>query len=154
MFYVTIIKFSNSFLSVEVICRCSRVEILYKASSILVHALDYLSLEHPDRCISALGWDHKIPASILIMLQLDWPCVSGVPGNNLPPSRGPNSLFFSGFDISRAFPIYWRRGYLIFVLVEKVNILISFNIGFFELATMDSDSEDHVLYIKCCSKIS
>ena len=41
-----------------------------------------------------------------IGLQLDWPCVSGVPGNNLPPSRGPNSLFFSGFDISRAFPIY------------------------------------------------
>ena len=38
--------------------------------------------------------------------------------------------------------------------VEKFNILISFNIGFFELGKVDSDSEDHVLYITFCSKMS
>ena len=39
-------------------------------------------------------------------LHLDWPCVTGVRVINLPPSSGPNSLFLSGFDISRTFPIY------------------------------------------------
>ena len=63
-------------------------------------------------------------------------------------------FFFSDFEISRAFPIFWRCDYLISVLVEKVNILISFNIGFFELATVDSDSEDHVIYLENFSKIS
>jgi hypothetical protein len=62
--------------------------------------------------------------------------------------------FFSGFIIFRAFPIFWRNAYLILVLVEKVNIPISFNIGFFELGKVDSDSEDHVFYINFCSKIS
>ena len=55
--------------------------------------------------------------------------------------------FFCGFEISRAFPIFWRRAYLILVPVEKVNILISFNIGFFELGKVDSDSEDHFFLI-------
>ena len=93
-------------------------------------------------------------ASYASVIQLDWPCVSGVRRNNLPPSRGPISLFFSGFRISRAFPIYSWIGPLILVLVESVEIPNSFNIGFFESVTVDSDSEDHVLYIKCCSKIS
>ena len=79
-----------------------------------------------------------------VSLQLDWPCDLGKRVIHLPPSHGPNSLFFSDFEISRAFPIFWQSGYFILVLVEKVNILISFNIGFFELATVDSDSEDHL----------
>ena len=87
-------------------------------------------------------------------IQLDWPCVYGVQRNNLPPYRGPNSPIFSGFNISRAFTIFLRCAYLILVPVLKANILISFSIGFFELGTMDCDKEDHVLYIKCCSKIS
>ena len=39
-------------------------------------------------------------------LQLDWPCDTGVRVINLSPSRCPNSLFFSDFEISRAFPIF------------------------------------------------
>ena len=73
-----------------------------------------------------------------------WDLYTGVRVINSPPSRGPNSLFFSGFDISRAFPIFWRIGYFILVLVERVNIPISFNIRFFESVKVDSDSEDHV----------
>ena len=63
-------------------------------------------------------------------------------------------FFFSDFRISRVFLTFWRIGPLILVLVKRVNIPISFNIGFFESAKVDSDSEDHVLYIKFCSKIS
>ena len=33
-------------------------------------------------------------------VQLDWPCVTGVRWIKSQPSRGPNSLFFSGFEIS------------------------------------------------------
>ena len=68
----------------------------------------------------------------------------GVRVVKFPPSRGPNSLFFCDFETFSTFPIAWRIGYLILVLVEKVNIPISFNIGFFELAKVDSDSEEHV----------
>ena len=84
-------------------------------------------------------------------IQLDWPCGSGVQWVTLPPSRGPNSLF-SGFRISRVFPIYSWNGPLILVLVERVDIPNSFNIGFFESARMDSDSEDHIYRLHIAKK--
>ena len=84
------------------------------------------------------------PSSITCRrIQLDLPCVSGV-RFFFAAFLWSNFTFFSSFEISRAFPICWRSGYLILVTVEKVNILISFNIGFLESVTVDSDSEDHV----------
>ena len=39
--------------------------------------------------------------------------------------------FVSDFETFRTFPTFWRFGYLILVLMERVNIHISFNIRFF-----------------------
>ena len=78
----------------------------------------------------------------------------GCTRDNFPAFLWSEFTFFSGFRISRAFQIYSWMGPLILVLVERVDIPNSFNIGFFESAPVDSDSEDHVLCIKFCSKMS
>ena len=39
-------------------------------------------------------------------IQLDWPCDTGVRVINLPPSRGPISLFFCDFETFRTFPTF------------------------------------------------
>jgi hypothetical protein len=55
----------------------------------------------------------------------------GVRVINLPPSPGLISLFFCDFRVSRAFSHFLWSGPLVLMLLERVNIPISFNIWFF-----------------------
>ena len=66
-------------------------------------------------------------------------CVHGSMSDQFTAFPWSEFTFFSGFRISREFTIFWRNAYFILVLMEKFNIPISFNIGFFELGKVDSD---------------
>ena len=93
-------------------CRDITLELLLGVPAFRVFD-SYLDIEHnkvmdenAEHLIFSVRLAHNLSATTIVssLIQLDWPCVSGVRVINSPPSRGPNSLFL----VVSTFPEHFR----------------------------------------------